>query len=294
MYEETKSKRSHTLHEITVEIHDVKHTDSKINGKFRLWNSTPDLLLYNNLQIREKLKEQSRTTPSTPIHGKKLALNSSMIAAGSKMFNKQSKVKSSSKKEPIKHVIIDNLDIIEHTATLSSSQSSGTYIHEELTNATTKSLPAKKNVLSMASSPRSMMEYSFMPMSGEKDYRKYPKKTFIEDGGMSVLPMATGYFPKPQKGQSLMSFLSSSQFSRANAELDRENAHFSISEAIISAMERIRCKREMNLADEQCDDSDPEIMDLKQRIRLRRRQKFAERQRAWTATILSDGKTDSN
>lgn len=281
LYEETKSRRSNTLHEINIKK--IDRVEKKINGKFKLWSSTPDLLLYNNLQYREKLKKelQSHTTPSTPINKKKIT------KLDSNLFLKKSK-------KPIKRVLINNQDIIEHTPPLSSSQSSGTYIHEEFTNASTKSLPAtKKSVLNLGSSPSSMVEYGFLPMSGEKDYRKYPKKTFIEDGGMSVLPMATGYFPKPTKGQSLTSFLQSSQFSRANAELDRENAHFSISEAIISAMERIKSKKDLNLADEQCDESDPEIMDLKQRIRLRRRQKFAEKQRAWTAMMLSDGKTDS-
>lgn len=91
-----------------------------------------------------------------------------------------------------------------------------------------------------------------------------------------------------------MSFLTSSQFSRANAELDRENAHFNISEAMISAMEQIRCKRDVTLTDDQAEDSDPEIVDLKQRIRLRRRQKLIEIQRKmWTASLISDGKTDS-
>lgn len=91
----------------------------------------------------------------------------------------------------------------------------------------------------MSTSPLSVVD-SFLPMPGQKDYKKRPKKTFIEDGGMSVLPMATGYFPKPVKGQSLSSFLTSGEFQRTNAELDRENAHFCISEAIISAMEQIR------------------------------------------------------
>lgn len=61
----------------------------------------------------------------------------------------------------------------------------------------------------------------------------------MEDGGSSVQPMSTGYFPRPVEGQSLFSFLSSGQFSRANAELDRENAHFSISEAMIAAIEQV-------------------------------------------------------
>lgn len=91
-----------------------------------------------------------------------------------------------------------------------------------------------------------------------------------------------------------MSFLTSSQFSRANAELDRENAHFNISEAMISAMEQIKCRRDATLTDDQAEDSDPEIVDLKQRIRLRRRQKLVDIQRRmWTASLMSDGKTDS-
>lgn len=77
-----------------------------------------------------------------------------------------------------------------------------------------------------------------LEVEGQKDVRT-PKKSFIEDGGSSVLPMATGYFPTPKEGQSLTSFLSSAQFSRANAELDRENAHFSISEAMIAAIEQV-------------------------------------------------------
>ena len=77
-------------------------------------------------------------------------------------------------------------------------------------------------------------------VEGQKDIRT-PKKSFFEDGGSSVLPMATGYFPKPKEGQSLTSFLSSGQFARANAELDRENAHFSISEAMIAAIEQVSC-----------------------------------------------------
>lgn len=147
----------------------------------------------------------------------------------------------SSVKPSVKHILIDNQDIIEHTPPLSSSQSSGTITNDDL-GLSTKSLPPEiksKSNFSLSQSPLSVVD-SFLPMPGEKDYTKLPKKTFIEDGGMSVLPMATGYFPKPKKGQSLLSFLTSSQFARSNAELDRENAHFNISEAIISAMEQIQ------------------------------------------------------
>lgn len=102
------------------------------------------------------------------------------------------------------------------------------------------------------------------------------------------------YFPRPTKGQTLTSFLTSTQFARANGELDRENAHFNISEAMISAMEQIHCKRDSTLSDDPLEESDPEILDLKQRIRLRRKQKLMEIQRKmWTVSLLSDGRTDS-
>lgn len=130
-------------------------------------------------------------------------------------------------------------------------------------------------------------------VQGKKEERK---KTFMEDGGTSVLPMSTGYFPRPTQGQSLTSFLSSEQFSRASAELDRENAHFSICEAMISAIEQMKCNRQLRLAEDvNEDDSDEEINSLKQRIRLRRRQRLEEKhlRHLWTANLLSDGKTDS-
>ncbi|XP_058795536.1 run domain Beclin-1-interacting and cysteine-rich domain-containing protein isoform X2 [Phymastichus coffea] len=136
-------------------------------------------------------------------------------------------------------------------------------------------------------------------VEGQKDVRT-PKKSFIEDGGSSVLPMATGYFPQPKEGQSLTSFLSSAQFARANAELDRENAHFSISEAMIAAIEQVKCNKQLRLADEAAEESDEEINSLKQRIRLRRRQRQEERRKGsavaastWNRDLLSDGKTDT-
>lgn len=130
-------------------------------------------------------------------------------------------------------------------------------------------------------------------VQGKKEERK---KTFMQDGGTSVLPMSTGYFPRPVQGQSLTSFLSSEHFSRTVAELDRENAHFSISEAMISAIEQMKCNRQLRLVEDvNEDDSDDEINQLKQRIRLRRRQRLEEKhlKHFWSTSLLSDGKTDS-
>lgn len=76
--------------------------------------------------------------------------------------------------------------------------------------------------------------------------------------------------------------------------MDRENAHFNISEAIISAVEHMKCKKDLRLSDDPTDDSDPEILELKQRIRIRRKQKMVEKQkRLWASSILSDGINES-
>lgn len=281
IYEEQKmSRKSQTVTDFK-SLPETK-ISQKMQGKLKLWQSTPSLVDSLNKNTNSN-KILSKTVPSTPVHDKKLP----DVNKSKDLVTNSKKTGAVPKKLPVKHVLINNCDIIEHTPPLSSSQSSGAQVNEDLAHSSRSR--------QMAHSPRSVVEeYGFLPLSGEKDPNRYPKKTFIEDGGMSVQPMTTGYFPKPIKGQSLTSFLASGQFSRANAELDRENAHFSISEAIISAMEQIRCNRNLKLADEQLDESDPEIMDLKQRIRLRRRQKLAERHRkVWTHTILSDGKTDT-
>ncbi len=65
------------------------------------------------------------------------------------------------------------------------------------------------------------------------------KKSFIENGGNIILPMSIGSFPKPSPGQSIMSFLMSGVFTQTSAELDRENAHFHISEALIAVLEQV-------------------------------------------------------
>ncbi|XP_014248019.1 run domain Beclin-1-interacting and cysteine-rich domain-containing protein [Cimex lectularius] len=99
------------------------------------------------------------------------------------------------------------------------------------------------------------------------------KTSFIEDGGgRSILPMTTGSsFPKPEQGQSLTSFLSSKVFTQSHAELDRENAHFSICEAIIAAIEQVKCNKWEKMMYDGVEESDEEFKERKQRIRVRRR-----------------------
>lgn len=66
------------------------------------------------------------------------------------------------------------------------------------------------------------------------------RKRFMEDGGHSITPAAdNGFFPRPQPGQSLIEFLSSEEFHKQHAALDKENAHFNISEAVIAALTQV-------------------------------------------------------
>ncbi|CAL1267562.1 unnamed protein product [Larinioides sclopetarius] len=115
-----------------------------------------------------------------------------------------------------------------------------------------------------------------------------PKKSIFE--GKQVVVPTECFFPRPRQGQSLTSFLSSNDFN-ISAELDRENAHFCISEALIAAIEHMKCSRMLkNVEDE--NDSDEEIRKLKQRIRIRKRERQREKAMK-TFVLLSDGRTDT-
>jgi len=72
--------------------------------------------------------------------------------------------------------------------------------------------------------------------------------------------------PKPYEGQSLISYLDSRSYD-TGAQLDKENAHFSICEALITAIEQMRCQKEDSMSD--C--SDDEIKFLKKKISNRKR-----------------------
>lgn len=80
----------------------------------------------------------------------------------------------------------------------------------------------------------------FIPREGEKIQNRYGK---MSDFSLNVTVPTIGSQQRPKQGQSLTSFLQSAQFSRANTELERENAHFSVSEAMISAIEQIKWQR---------------------------------------------------
>ncbi|XP_036842798.1 run domain Beclin-1-interacting and cysteine-rich domain-containing protein isoform X1 [Oncorhynchus mykiss] len=101
-----------------------------------------------------------------------------------------------------------------------------------------------------------------------------PSSLYMESNGSQYSSVPDCMFRKPLEGQSLISYLSEQDFGSC-ADLEKENAHFSISESLIAAIELMKCnlRRRVVLDDEEeGDDSDSEIRQLKQKIRLRRRQ----------------------
>ncbi|XP_012286390.1 run domain Beclin-1-interacting and cysteine-rich domain-containing protein isoform X3 [Orussus abietinus] len=290
----------------------------------KTWNSLPVLSKEN------MIPEGSSTLPSTPIktsitsknvdqdqHSYKLSevikVDYSDVKCSTPIVHVKPKQKSLLKKcrsktkeknrtKPEKRSSDGSSDTLNYEESMrnnlrDSSQQPVTIKLEDRTNDSVDAKTQRKTKRKTSFLPGSAPEFTGLwglEIEGQKDIRT-PKKSFMEDGGSSVQPMATGYFPRPTEGQSLTSFLSSTQFARANAELDRENAHFSISEAMIAAIEQIKCNRQLRLVDETVEESDEEINNLKQRIRLRRRQKQEEKSRAgtWTRDLLSDGKTDT-
>lgn len=71
-------------------------------------------------------------------------------------------------------------------------------------------------------------------------------------------------FPKPYKGQSLISYLDSRSYD-TGAQLDKENAHFSICEALITAIEQMRCQNKNN-DEENYEQSDEEVLRSSQKL----------------------------
>ncbi|XP_057370371.1 run domain Beclin-1-interacting and cysteine-rich domain-containing protein-like [Daphnia carinata] len=97
---------------------------------------------------------------------------------------------------------------------------------------------------------------------------------FLEDGGSSIVVAAGGHeYPKRQRGQSLVDYLMSNQSKKIGPELDRENAHFSVSEAMIAAIEETKFYRWTDSKEDEEDDqliksdlndeSDEEIRQMK-------------------------------
>nr|XP_048310021.1 run domain Beclin-1-interacting and cysteine-rich domain-containing protein isoform X4 [Myodes glareolus] len=114
-----------------------------------------------------------------------------------------------------------------------------------------------------------------LPCSGQSSaVSNAPSSLFMECEGGQYLCSGEGMFRRPSEGQSLISYLSEQDFGSC-ADLEKENAHFSISESLIAAIELMKCNMMSQCLEEEEveeEDSDREIQELKQKIRLRRQQ----------------------
>ncbi|XP_063162336.1 run domain Beclin-1-interacting and cysteine-rich domain-containing protein isoform X2 [Candoia aspera] len=94
---------------------------------------------------------------------------------------------------------------------------------------------------------------------------------YVEYDTGQYLHSGEGMFRRPLEGQSLISYLSEQDFGSC-ADLEKENAHFSISESLIAAIELMKCNMMNRRIEEEEEESDKVIQDLKQKIRIRRQQ----------------------
>ncbi|XP_067272537.1 run domain Beclin-1-interacting and cysteine-rich domain-containing protein isoform X2 [Pseudorasbora parva] len=110
------------------------------------------------------------------------------------------------------------------------------------------------------------------PFSPQSSGSSSHSSLYMESNGSQYSSVPDGSFRRPSEGQSLISYLSEQDFGSC-ADLEKENAHFSISESLIAAIELMKCnmRRRAEEAEEE-GDSDSEIQQLKQKIRLRRLQ----------------------
>lgn len=171
--------------------HKNSRKKSNIQGKLKAWHSAPNLLT-ENLELKKNM-EKSHTNPSTPININTKKLNRNSLELNEDIIRKiKCKEKNIKSCRQVKHVIINNQDIIEHTPSLTNSDSH-LLCNRDSPKSLIKSLPLTSSPRSKYMGTQSPPEYNFLStLSGQKDYKKVPKKSFIEDGGMSVLPMSTG------------------------------------------------------------------------------------------------------
>ncbi|XP_039225866.1 run domain Beclin-1-interacting and cysteine-rich domain-containing protein isoform X2 [Crotalus tigris] len=106
---------------------------------------------------------------------------------------------------------------------------------------------------------------------GQSQDGSTPGSVYIEYDTGQYLHPGEGMFRRPTEGQSLISYLSEQDFGSC-ADLEKENAHFSISESLIAAIELMKCNMMNRQIEEEEEESDKVIQDLKQKIRIRRQQ----------------------
>lgn len=116
------------------------------------------------------------------------------------------------------------------------------YLNTSRVTSTESGSPGKK--LTSNSAPGDFA--SFFAANGAKIENRYPScaTSLFESNASSPLCTHDQCALIPSRGQSLTSYLQEAQRTRRNiTDLERENAHFSLSDAIISAIEEIKCSQ---------------------------------------------------
>ncbi|KAM6920981.1 run domain Beclin-1-interacting and cysteine-rich domain-containing protein isoform 2-T2 [Xenentodon cancila] len=131
------------------------------------------------------------------------------------------------------------------------------------------------------------------PFSPQRSDSSTSSSLYMESHGPQYNDLTDRMFRKPSKGQSLISYLSEQDFGSC-ADLEKENAHFSISESLIAAIELMKYNmRHQEEEGEEEGDSDSEIQQLKQKLRLRRQQIRRSRLPPFTTSQHNFHSTDS-
>ncbi|XP_047736221.1 uncharacterized protein LOC108668236 isoform X2 [Hyalella azteca] len=123
------------------------------------------------------------------------------------------------------------------------------------------------HIMGEVSLPSSLIDYSSSASFTERD----------DTSKLENHSLFGSRFPRPKPGESLISFLSSADHYKKCGALERENAHFYISEALMAAFEKMRFEaecRDAGLMSDFDDDSDEEISNLQKEIRRKRLEKL--------------------
>lgn len=137
----------------------------------------------------------------------------------------------------------DYTNVPEKSVGLIKSNNLLPYLNTSHGSSTDSNSPGKK--LTSNSAPGDFA--SFFAANGAKIENRYQRHTLfdnIESSTSSPLCNHDQCALIPNRGQSLTSYLQEAQRTRRNiTDLERENAHFNLSDAIISAIEEIKCSR---------------------------------------------------
>ncbi|XP_072555871.1 run domain Beclin-1-interacting and cysteine-rich domain-containing protein-like isoform X2 [Paramormyrops kingsleyae] len=148
------------------------------------------------------------------------------------------------------------------------------------------------------SGPGTSAEVEVADARGSADIM-YPGKEYsstlsvcLQPDGSQYSSVSEGIFPKPSKGQSLVNFLNEQDYGSC-ADLEKENAHFNISELLIAAIELMKCNMPRG-EEEYEEENDDEIQQLKQKIHLRRQQIRKDQLQSAAQTSEAFPSTDSS